>query len=370
MILIDVNSSLRRHHSVAVSNTLEEFKKRFEKDNSETTTNNELYEYTYMFLTLSIQEILYFRDKFKSTYGEIVLASDSGNVWRRRVYERYKVNRRKEKKPFDDFVNKLFYKVQPIFDKLIDNTRFIHIKDLKTEDGFGVEADDIIGHLALTVKTQKHVIVGVDQDYIQVLNENVKQYNPMKKVIIPTPAKRDVKMWIDVNTVAGQSKDGIPAINHETKMSKDFIGWMQEKYDLDIANISIDKIENEHKHFMDEYEVEKAIEDIQLIDDGKRKQKRNLTAYEKPKLGKVGALKILNDLDGYLELNERYSKNYQRNRDLLLFENIPDDVSDVIMTAYKLEKTKKNELMFNSLDFIDLLNKYRLYSLVEKVDKF
>ena len=47
---------------------------------------------------IALKSLAMYRKKYKNTYGELVLADDSYNVWRKDVFPHYKANRKKSVK--------------------------------------------------------------------------------------------------------------------------------------------------------------------------------------------------------------------------------------------------------------------------------
>jgi 5'-3' exonuclease len=367
MILVDGSNLINRLFYVAIAESFKEFKTRIEKDPSARPTHDELFDLQCIFLHLTISELLTYQQKYSNAYGKILVAFDSGNVWRRLIYPKYKSNRRdevQEKSAFDQYVYTLLPMVNVGLKAILDHTLFYYVENIKYNDS-GVEADDIIAVMVKYIK-EKHLICSTDQDYIQLLNDSVRQYNPFHKKMLDTPSKKTIQMWKDINLISGQSKDGIPGITEYCQLDDAFIAWCKTKHDLDIDHSMIDKIETEHMDLMEEYRLEMAEEDVKAILAGTRKKRRKLDAYKKPRMGESGALKFLAEFDKNIKINPRYEKNYKRNQELLLFEYIPSYIEDTIKSS--VDMTSKTFLDTIALQAV--LLKYKLYKLYDESSRF
>ena len=141
--------------------------------------------------------------KFKAEYGELVIAVDAGNVWRKQPFPYYKANRTKgkEESPLD--WSMIYATLGKIRDELKEffPYRVVHVDRC--------EADDVIAILANKHgNTEKVLILSGDHDFIQ-LQENlhVKQYNPVQEKWI-THSRPD--LYLKEHIIRGDSGDGIP----------------------------------------------------------------------------------------------------------------------------------------------------------------
>lgn len=365
-ILIDANNLINRTFHVAKAESFKEFEKRITEDPNAKPTHDELFEIQGIFLHLSLTELLMYKQKYGQQYGDLILCYDSPNAWRRRVYKDYKVNRRKSRDkhtPYEKFCFELIPKLDASLKKIIELSQWNYVADLKIDE-YGIEADDIIA-IACKTLPGKHLICSTDQDYIQLHSEWVRQYNPYHKKLLDVASKRAIQLWKDINLISGQGKDSIPGIIEHCHLDDGFIKWMKDTHDLDIDHSMLEKIETEHRDLMEQYEYEMSLEDEQLILEGKRKIKRNLIAYKKPRMGESGALKFLADFEKNIKTNPRYEKHYERNRQLLLFECIPEDVENLIKENLYFEPK-----FFNTIALQDKLLQFRLYQLYDQIGNF
>lgn len=97
--------------------------------------------------------------------------------------------------------------------RLVDYLRCLPV-DLVVIDK--VEADDVIGYLAGRLK-EKVYILSTDQDYLQLVNENISVYSPIKKIIY-SPARVLTEYGIPAHNfltykiVVGDEGDNVPGV--------------------------------------------------------------------------------------------------------------------------------------------------------------
>jgi hypothetical protein len=361
MILIDGNNLAQRMLHVANS---ELFVKNFDSKGNlkEEITKTQYNEFLIVWINLIMNEILNLKANYPAHRSKIVVAFDSQNVWRKKIYPVYKSNRKKGKRtPQDGHLMKVFYKFLPILYKVLESTSFITLKDLYVDE-MGIEADDIIA--TLTQRDGKHLISSCDSDFTQILDNRILQYHPFRKAIVATPSKEDVRMWLEGVAIDGQGKDGVPNILHEVSLSKDFIKWMKEKENLEVDDTHIPQLLS--GSYMKMYEDEKAQEDVELISSGKRKTKRNLIAFEKPNGGNTLINKVLKD-KSFLDLNPKYKEHYERNKRLMWFYYIPQEIQDHINQTFdSLSKPK----VFNTIECQNMLMKIGCKKLLERIAEF
>lgn len=141
--------------------------------------------------------------QFKHKYGEIVIACDSKNYWRREVFPFYKSNRKKdrEKSPFDWGL--IFDTLNKIRDELAQHFPY---KVLNID---GAEADDIIAVLAARNAPHEEVLIlSSDKDFVQLQKyPNVTQYSPILKRYVSV---EDPVAYVKEHIIRGDRGDGIP----------------------------------------------------------------------------------------------------------------------------------------------------------------
>lgn len=255
---------------------------------------------------MMLNSIRMYRTKFKKDYGEVVLAIDSGNNWRRNYFPQYKANRRKDRKESDFDWGEAFRILQLVQEEIKENFPY---KVIKIDE---CEADDIIG--TLVANTQEFgeyedvMIVSSDHDFKQLQKySNVKQFSPMmKKPVVEDNPKTNLTLKI----LTGDAGDGVPNV---------------------------------------------------LSDDDVFVEGRRQTPLSKKK--KEG---ILEDLtDGELLYAASWYRNYCRNETLIDLTKTPDRLKEKILEEYKSQNPVENK----GLVFPYLINK-NMKMLIESVEEF
>ena len=157
---------------------------------------------------MTLNSLRMYNKKFKDNYGQMVLACDGANNWRRGYFPQYKANRRKGRDESTFDWNEAFRIMHKIKDELRENFPYkvIHLE--------GCEADDVIG--TLVERTQDFgnfepvMIVSSDGDFKQLQRfDNVSQFSPMtKKYVEETHPRQNLKLKI----LQGDTGDGVPNV--------------------------------------------------------------------------------------------------------------------------------------------------------------
>ena len=155
-----------------------------------------------------INSLRMYRTMYKKDFGELVLACDGKNNWRRNYYPQYKANRKKGREESDVDWAEAFRIVNKVREELRENFPYkvIHVDEC--------EADDIIGTLCENSQEfgqyEDIMIVSADKDFLQLQRyKNVRQYSPLLK-----------KEYHEDNPVAnltekiltGDAGDGVPNV--------------------------------------------------------------------------------------------------------------------------------------------------------------
>lgn len=161
-----------------------------------------------LFRHVTLNSLRSFKRQF-GEYGEMVIACDDKNYWRKQQFPFYKANRKKAREKSDVDWNQIFNHLNKIREELKENSpyRVIQVD--------GVEADDIIATLCIEYGTilntqEKILILSGDKDFVQLqVYGNVEQYNPvLKKHIKHTNPHKYLREHI----LKGDRGDGIPNI--------------------------------------------------------------------------------------------------------------------------------------------------------------
>lgn len=155
-----------------------------------------------------INSLRLYRNAYKENFGELVIACDSKNNWRKNYYPQYKANRKKARdKSGLDWVE-AFRIINKIRDELKEHFPY---KVIEVE---GCEADDIIGTLCKNTQEfgqyEDVMIVSADKDFLQLQRyKNVRQYSPLlkKEYREETPL-----VGLTEKILTGDAGDGVPNV--------------------------------------------------------------------------------------------------------------------------------------------------------------
>ena len=156
---------------------------------------------------ICLKSLAMYRKKYFKTYGELVLADDSYNVWRKDVYPFYKANRKKTREKDDKDWNQIFDCITVVREELKYNFPYKYICISKCE------ADDIIGTLCEKYgDTENIMIISGDKDFQQLQRyKKVKQFSPITKKSINL-TKEQAEEYLADHIIGGDTGDGVPNI--------------------------------------------------------------------------------------------------------------------------------------------------------------
>jgi len=149
-----------------------------------------------------------YNKKYRDEYGQMVLACDGFNTWRKEFFPEYKAARKKNRSASDLDWNNIFTSLNEVREEIKENLpwKVLHLDN--------TEADDIIA--TLTMQTQEFgqhepvMIISSDKDFIQLHKfNNVKQFSPIQKKLVQDPHPITYK-WNHI--MRGDSGDGIPNV--------------------------------------------------------------------------------------------------------------------------------------------------------------
>jgi len=153
-----------------------------------------------------LNSIRMYKTKFGPEYGELIIACDNKNYWRRQVFPYYKANRKKSQAESELDWKAIFECLNKIRSELKEHFPYRII------DVDSAEADDVIGTLCQEFgnTNQKILILSGDKDFQQLQRFiNVTQYNPvMKKFVICN----NPDMFLKEHILKGDTGDGIPNV--------------------------------------------------------------------------------------------------------------------------------------------------------------
>ena len=152
-----------------------------------------------------------YRTRYKEEYGELVLAVDASNNWRKTAFPQYKASRKKTQKQSDFDWGEAFRILNKIREEIAENFPYTVIRV------DGCEADDVIGTLVSMnpdhnndFNPQKYMIVSSDRDFLQLQKfRNVRQFSPLlkKELSVDNP-----RVYLQTHIIKGDKGDGVPNI--------------------------------------------------------------------------------------------------------------------------------------------------------------
>ena len=157
---------------------------------------------------MTLNSLRMYNQKFKENYGQMVLACDGPNNWRKEYFPQYKGVRRKSRQESTFDWNEAFRILNSLREEIRDNFPYkvIHMDQC--------EADDIIGTLVENSQEFGNfgpiMIVSADGDFKQLQKyNNVSQWSPLtKKLVEEGHPRQNLKLKI----LQGDSGDGVPNV--------------------------------------------------------------------------------------------------------------------------------------------------------------
>jgi hypothetical protein len=162
-----------------------------------------------------INAIRSYKVKFGNDYGDIIIACDNKNYWRKEKFPYYKANRKKDRDSSGFDWHSIFEALNQVKSEL---SEFFPYPVIEVETA---EADDIIATLAmwaqdneliqqgLDCNPQPVLILSGDHDFTQLQRySNVSQYSPVHKKWVKPEDKPDVVLMEHV--LMGDKGDGVP----------------------------------------------------------------------------------------------------------------------------------------------------------------
>jgi 5'-3' exonuclease, N-terminal resolvase-like domain/T4 RNase H, C terminal len=144
-----------------------------------------------------------YKSKFGDEYGEMIIACDNTNYWRKQAFPYYKANRKKNRLASDLDWKSIFECMNKIRAELKE---FFPYRVIDVESA---EADDIIGTLVREFD-DKILILSGDKDFVQLHNrKNIKQYDPTRKKWL---SHNDPERFLKEHILKGDSGDGVPNV--------------------------------------------------------------------------------------------------------------------------------------------------------------
>jgi hypothetical protein len=163
-----------------------------------------------------LNTILSYKRKYGRKYGEIIIACDGRNYWRKEVFPPYKYKRKKDREESGFDWDSLFKAVEQIKSELIElfPYKVIQLNEAEADDIFSIickysQTNDIDDSF-FDSDPKPILLMTSDNDMIQLQKyHNVSQYSPLKKKMI-IANKKEVQAKLLEHIVKGDSGDGIP----------------------------------------------------------------------------------------------------------------------------------------------------------------
>ena len=157
---------------------------------------------------MTLNSLRMYNQKFKEDYGQMVLACDGPNNWRKEYFPQYKGVRRKGRQESTFDWNEAFRILNSLREEIRDNFPYkvVHMDQC--------EADDIIGTLVENSQEfgnfEPIMIVSADGDFKQLQKyDNVSQWSPLtKKLVEEGHPRQNLKLKI----LQGDTGDGVPNV--------------------------------------------------------------------------------------------------------------------------------------------------------------
>ena len=145
--------------------------------------------------------VMQFKSDYVESDADVILAWDSKHYWRRDYYPQYKAGRKKTRESSNLDWNEIFGVTNKIRDEIKENLPY------KSVEVYGAEADDIIAIVSSSY--DKVMIVSSDKDFIQLHNDNIKQWSPVTKQEVNG---HNPDTYIKEHVLKGDSGDGVPNV--------------------------------------------------------------------------------------------------------------------------------------------------------------
>jgi len=212
-----------------------------------------------------MKSLRFYRSKFFSEYGELVLCYDSKHYWRRKEFPYYKGTRKKDRQKSSLDWNEIFELLNKIRDEIRDHMPY------KVVEVDGAEADDVIASLVRdqamrNIRLQnnmqpakKVLILSGDKDFVQLQRYKfVNQYNPIQKKFMNGI---DPKVYLLEHIIKGDRGDGIP------NFLSDDDTFVSEKRQRPLSKVKLARwIDMSPEEFCDEKTMQNYERNRKLID--------------------------------------------------------------------------------------------------------
>jgi len=180
----------------------------------------------------------------KDHVDEIILAVDDRISWRKLYWDRYKESRKKKRDVSGVDWDRLHHEMNNLKDEITEHLPF------KVILSSYAEADDVIAIIS-KFRENQYTIVSNDEDYLQLISDRIKIYNPSKQKFAEC---ENPELFLIEKCLTGQAKDDI--FNIKTP-----IDWPSGKRKPGFGKKSAEKVMNKgYKEWLKENDLEKRFE--------------------------------------------------------------------------------------------------------------
>lgn len=205
-----------------------------------------------LFRHMVINSLRSYRQKFGEEYGEMIIACDDKNYWRKQVFPYYKANRKKNREASEINWTHVFEIFNKIKQEIKDNFPY-RVIQVDT-----AEADDIIASLVKHSAEPKILILSGDKDFVQLqTHSSVKQYDPVRKKWI---SHDNPERYLIEHILKGDAGDGIPNV-----LSDDDT-FVADKRQRPLTQKKINKIYNDGAVLLDRYADRNYMRNKMMVD--------------------------------------------------------------------------------------------------------
>ena len=215
-----------------------------------------------LFRHMVINSLRSYKQKFANEYGEMIIACDDKNYWRKQLFPYYKANRKKTRDASEINWTQVFEIFNKVKHEIRDNFpyRVIQVDS--------AEADDIIATL-VKHRSEPVLILSGDKDFVQLqMDDDVKQYDPVRKKWI---SHNDPRKFLFEHILKGDQGDGVPNV-----LSDDDT-FVANKRQRPLTQKKIEAVYNQGIMFLDKeleknFKRNKQLVDLSMIPEKIRKQ--------------------------------------------------------------------------------------------------
>jgi len=214
-----------------------------------------------LFRHMVLNSLRSYKQQFGNKYGDMVIACDDRNYWRKQYFPYYKANRKKTRDASEINWTHVF----EVFNKIKSELReFFPYRVIQIETA---EADDIIATLVQRSSIPEEILIlSGDKDYIQLHKYSyIKQYDPTRKKWI---THNDPQRYLFEHICKGDSSDGIPNILSD---ADSFVSGKRQK---PLTQKKIDELYNDfsNQQYTVSFERNKQLIDLTMIPENIKEQ--------------------------------------------------------------------------------------------------